>query len=215
MTKTKYITSFTLIEIMVSIILFSIIIIFLYQTLDMTEKSNKFYSKKLQEQKAKTFLSELFFKDIAQALPLNQTKSGRLNDIGEDSQQKNFFWLETTHTYHNPFYTHIFYFVSKKNNLIRLESLSRFSTSGLDDEFFQTSYADIIVQDVTKFRVAKHKKSNKIAIYMQLHSKEDYIFSFAPMRGKIDSLSLQGTTSNQTTKPPSPSNNSNHMPSTP
>jgi hypothetical protein len=179
---TKYLPSFTLIEVMVSIILFTIIIIFLYQVLDMTQKSNKFYTKKLKEQIEKTHLASIFFKDILHSSQLIQSKGKIIKDIGEDSNKNNFLWLNTKNHYHNPFYNYVFYFISNKNNLIRIESLKKFNKATSSDSFFENAYADIIINNVTKFRVAKHKKSTKIAIYLQLGGKEDYIFSYAPIR---------------------------------
>ena len=179
-------------EIMISIVLFSMIILFLYQTLDMTKKSNDFYTAKLKEQQERTKIASLFFKDILHAQPLAQTKSKITKDIAEDDSKRSMLWLKTTHTYHNPFYNNVFYFVSSKNNLIRIESKDKFNKSEITDDFFDNAYADIILQDVSKFRVAKHKKGNKIAIYIQIKGKEDYIYSFGPIK------SLKPTTKHKT-----------------
>ena len=56
--------AFTLLEVLISITIFSIIIIFLYQSLEITQKSNNFYSDKLELKQDDNSLKKMFFLDF-------------------------------------------------------------------------------------------------------------------------------------------------------
>ncbi len=163
--------SFTLLEVLISISLFIIIVIFLYKTLDIGEKSNKFFYQKLEEQITKADIKEIFFKDIL---------SSYEKDI--DIKKENMiFSFKSSNTYHNAFYKNITYLVSKKNNLIRIESQKVFNKDKLYDKFFSKAFIDIIANDVMKFKVIK-KDKKEYAIYLKFKDESDMMFVLKSMR---------------------------------
>jgi prepilin-type N-terminal cleavage/methylation domain-containing protein len=163
--------AFSLVEILISISLFSIIIIFLYQTLDVTERSNKLYTKELISKQDQNYLKKILFMDF-----INK-KDGLANiDILVDNRKNSIVKIKTTHTCHNPFYQNITYLVSRKNNLIRLESKSKFDKTRLDDDFFDYCYVDIIQKDIEKFKVVR--QNNKINLYILLKNKNKILMSY-------------------------------------
>jgi len=157
--------AFTLIEVLISITLFSIIVIFLYQSLEITQKSNNFYSDKLELKQDDNSLKKMFFLDFIHN-DSNVTASF-------DSENNSILTFESSNTYHNPFYNYITYFVSKESNLIRIESKEKFENNKLSDMFFDTCYIDIVAKDIIKFKLDKKKKS----IYIKQKEKEDILFS--------------------------------------
>lgn len=166
--------SFTLIEVLVSIALLSVIVLFLYQSLDMTQKSNQFFSQKLKEQQNNLDLKEIFFKDIVSSFPKNTI-------VYDDKEKNSIVSLKTSNTYHNSFYQFITYFVSKKKNLLRCESKVKFNKDKLNDDFFNNAYIDTIASEVKKFKVIK-KAEDKYAIYIKFVDETDIMFMLKSMR---------------------------------
>jgi prepilin-type N-terminal cleavage/methylation domain-containing protein len=153
--------SFTLIEVMISIVLFSIIILFLYQTLDITKKTNQFYSKKLEIKQDENRLKRLFFDDFI-------NKQNNNIKILKDQRDNNILSLSTSNTYHNPFFTNITYLLSKDGKLIRIESLKPFDINKLDYGFFDMAFIDIIYKDIKMIKVKKI--DNDILFYLKLNN---------------------------------------------
>ena len=159
---------FTLIEILISISIFSIVILFLHKTLDMTQKSNAFYSEKLKDKKEQNNLKKMFFLDLI------QKKSSLFKSI-EDKEKNSIVKFKTTNTYRNPFFQNITYMVSKEKNLLRIESKDEFDTKKLNDAFFKNSYIDIVDNNITKFKVKKQK--DKVLFYI-LKENQKILYSF-------------------------------------
>ena len=172
MIKTK--KSFTLIEMMISITLFSIIIIFLYQALNVTQVSNKFYSTKLEELENKSDIKKLMFLDI-----INATSKPV---IKEDKNNNTRLSFTTSNLYHNDFFIHVTYLLSRNNKLIRIESKEKFKkekTYELDGN----SYIDILENNVTKFRVSTNKKHKKnYAIYLGYEDEKSVVFTLKSIK---------------------------------
>ena len=164
--------SFTLIEILISISLLAIIVLFLYQTLDVTTKSNKFFQEKLSIQEYKTNLKKIFFKDIIYSYSIKTEYDKNKNIILD---------INTSNTYHDSFYNNITYLISKDNNLLRIESKNKFKKDKLYDEFFDTSYIDTIAIDVNKFKVTK-TNDKQYAIYLKFKDESDMMFTFKSIR---------------------------------
>lgn len=161
--------AFTLIEIIVSIALFSIIIIFLYQSFEMTKKTDLFYNNKVESALDNSRLKKILFMDLINKI--EQTES-----ITEDKNKNNIFILKSNNSYHNPFYENITYFVSKEKNLIRIESKDSFDKTKLNDDFFDNAYIDTLDSNITKFKVFNDGKN--IYFYLLNEEKEKILFSF-------------------------------------
>jgi prepilin-type N-terminal cleavage/methylation domain-containing protein len=159
--------AFTLIEIIVSITIFSIVILFLYQALDITKNSNKFYSEKLTQKEENNQIKKLLFLD---------TINGKISKISKDRNNNSILQITTTNTYHNPFHQNITYFLSREKNLIRIESKNEFNKDKLNDEFFDNANIDIIKQKIEKFIVKNDTK--RISIYLQTEDKKDILIGF-------------------------------------
>jgi len=163
--------AFTLVEMMISITLFSIIIIFLYQALDVTKSSNKFYSKKLQELEVKSDIKKLMFLDI-----MNLDSNSSII-IAKDKDDNSILKLKTSNLYHNDFFTNVTYLLTKSNKLVRIESVDIFNKEkvyNLEDK----SYVDVLENNVSKFIITNDKKYKKdYIIYISYKNEENTIFT--------------------------------------
>ena len=159
--------SFTLIEMIISVTLFSIIIIFLYQTLDITKKSNKIYKEELNKILKAQDIKKLFFEDMLNVKNIQIYSTENENMI---------LSLETSNTFHNSFYINILYIVSKENNLIRVESLEKYYNKK-EQKFInnQNIYVDKIKINVELFNIYQNKKV--YTIYIKTKDKKETIVS--------------------------------------
>ena len=166
----KRLKAFTLIEMIISVTLFSIIIVFLYQTLDITQKSNKIYKKELWKIEKLQDIKILFFEDILNSTNLNILKDKNKNAI---------LRFNSSNTFHNSFYTNILYIVSKENNLLRIESKIKYSKK-TKTEYLQNEnrYIDTIQKNVKIFNVYHNEKNkNTYTIYLKLENEKELILS--------------------------------------
>lgn len=160
---------FTLVEILVSIALFSIIVLFLYQTLSITTTSNEFFSQKLEDAQNENQLKKILFLDF-----INQ-KNSQIT-INEDTHKNTLLMLQTNNLYHNPFYIYVTYMLSKNGNLLRIESKNPFNKETLRDDFFDNSSIDIVRGDIQKFVVTF--KNKKYFFYFEYKDGTKTFFSF-------------------------------------
>jgi prepilin-type N-terminal cleavage/methylation domain-containing protein len=149
--------AFTLVEMLISITLFTIITLFLYQTLDLTKKSNDFYESKLNIKLDENNLKKLLFLDF-----INKIKPEI--EISLHKNHNNIIQLQSANTYHNPFYIYITYFLSREKNLVRIESKTKFNPKKINENFFESAYIDIIYRNVDK--IEAKKIDNEILLYI-------------------------------------------------
>lgn len=161
--------AFSLIEVLVSIVLFSIILIFLYDSLDITIKSNQFYSEKLENKQKSNNVKKVFFSDLVNAKEMNFS-------LNEDSNKNSILYFQTKNTYHNPFYSNVTYLVTKNKTLMRIESKNSFAQYKGTDEFFKDAYIDILDKNIEKLKI-KEKKS-RYYFYIRYVGSHKMIFSF-------------------------------------
>jgi type II secretory pathway pseudopilin PulG len=147
--------SFTLLEVIISITLFMILIVFLYKTLDQTKYSNNQFSKKEQSLKLTNDLYDIFLKDVAQAKDIKIELNKEKNSIVK---------LISTNTYHNAFFNNITYLIGSNNKLVRIESKDIFKGFETPFEFYDDSFIDILLDDIEFFEVKEDKGSYLFAI---------------------------------------------------
>lgn len=170
--------AFTLVEMMVSIVLLSIIVLFLYQTLDMTKLSNTFYKNQLQQIKDQNKIKLLMFEDMVNSFDSNGSTEPYFDDKNENSVLN----IKSYNTFHNPFFNHITYFVSRENNLIRCESQSKFDKNKIYD-FSENAYIDVVDQNVSKFKISQHKKEkNNYVVYIKYEDNKEIFFTLKSLR---------------------------------
>jgi prepilin-type N-terminal cleavage/methylation domain-containing protein len=145
--------SFTLIEMLISISLFGIIIVFLYDTLELSQKSNQFFTEKIELSQKEINIKKVLFNDIINASIIN---------IFEDKNKNFIITMKSKNIYHKAFYNYITYIVSKKNNLLRIEHKHKYN-KGKNSLRTDDKYIDIVLKDIEIFKVIKNTKEIIIA----------------------------------------------------
>ena len=149
--------AFTLIEMMIAIVIFSLIVVFLYKSYDALKQSNQKYTVMTKEMERLWRIKKMLYLDFALSLQ---------SDVSVLNQEKNedVVLLQTSNSLHNRFYPYVAYVV-KDGVLYRLESLRK-----LTYPFDAETTADVDeVAKVTNFRLYKALKkedSNAVAYYL-------------------------------------------------
>jgi len=167
---------FTLLEVMISVALFSIIILFLYHTIDINEKSNQLYEEKLSEYKSQDDVKFILYEDI-----FGNTSVDANTTILNDKNNNTILHLKTDNTFHNPFFNLITYFLGKDGELFRIESKEYFNGEKVY-EVLKDSYVDIVLSGVEKFRVRQKGNENKFAVYIKFQNGEEFFLTVTSPR---------------------------------
>lgn len=160
---------FTLVEILIAISIFSIITLFLYKALDQTKNTNDFFASKLVKQERLNDLKKVIFLDLMEKVDGNITIKAN-DELGSIVQ------FQSANSFHNPFYSHITYLVSKDKNLIRLESQTKFLLDRTPYEFYDTTYIDRLANDIEKFEVIQNGK--KLVVYIKQKNSPAIAFQY-------------------------------------
>ena len=165
--------AFTLIEVMVSITIFSIVMAFLYESLNHSKNFNKIFERHVDNYIESFDLQKIINEDII------ETKDSI--SIEEDKDGNTILLIKNTNnTYHNPFNKYVTYILSKENNILRIESKKEFKYKEFKSEFFddENTYIDILVKDIKKFLVLKNlKDENGFSFYIESSNSKNYLFS--------------------------------------
>lgn len=157
--------SFTLLELIISITLFMIIVVFLYKTLDQTKYSNNLFSNKQEILKQSNHLHNIFLEDIAEASSIT---------INYDKNENAIVKIVTDNTYHNSFFNNITYIVGATNKLVRIESKEVFNTrQPIGDDFYHNVFIDVLLEDVEYFDM---KNSNNNYNFVVKQKSKDRVF---------------------------------------
>jgi prepilin-type N-terminal cleavage/methylation domain-containing protein len=105
---------FTLLEMMISIVIFSLITIYLYQTLGTLRQANTFYSDKLEQASDTNLLLKTLFLD------LSLSSKGSV-EITEEEKLTDFVFMQTSHSVHRRIMPYVGYII-REGVLYRIES---------------------------------------------------------------------------------------------
>ena len=159
-----------LIEVLISITLFGIIVIFFQKSINLIQNTNKFFTKQIQQTNTKSYFKKVLFLDLIKS---NQIK------ILTTKQNNIYLKIITTNYYHNPFYNHITYLLLPNNKLIRIESKKEFKIDNIDNDFLQNSYIDIVLTNIKKFKATETKLNNNKKVYFMIEDTMQNIFYFS------------------------------------
>ncbi len=162
--------AFTLIEMMIAISLFSVVMIFLYQSMATLDKSNRFYSDKLQEISTEQSLFKTLYLDLS----LSEPNSGVINNI---NRNEDMVFLQTSHVVHTHVMPYVVYFV-KEHRLYRIESATKLSYP------FESNINALIDDfgEVKKFRL--YKNSTHFLLHLNINGKEDNLLKIRHLKAQ-------------------------------
>jgi len=137
--------AFTLIELMVSIALTVIVVLFLYKALATQEISNKVLAKNAASLHQTDQIFDLLYRDFLES---NETKIATTFN-----KDYNILYLSTRNSLHDIPVAHVVYYVNAKDKtLVRLESAYPIKLP-VDLEKIKYIFADPLVKKITKFRM--------------------------------------------------------------
>ena len=166
---TKFIgkKAFTLLEVVISITIFMIILIFLYKVLDDTKISNNKFVEHIEKSNSNNHFYKILTEDIAESI-------GNIT-ISQDKDENNIVIFKSNNSFNNPYYTNIAYMITSENSFARIESLNKFQKGKSGIEFYKNSFIDILLKDIKKFTVLT--KDDKIVFIVEVNNKEKIMFS--------------------------------------
>jgi prepilin-type N-terminal cleavage/methylation domain-containing protein len=167
-------SAFTLIELMVSIVILSILMLFLYKSYDMLNRSNTFIGKEVETISKEYLLKKTLYLDFATAIKKSIT-------ILNQDQQSDILFLQSKHSLHkrvNPYVAYIF----KENRLYRLESLKPFVEYPLtaDSEFIADNLGEAEIFRVYK---SKTKNSRVYLLHILFKNKKEVLLKVKQLNG--------------------------------
>lgn len=137
--------SFTLLEVIVSITIFMIVLLFLYKVLDQTKLSNKLFENRKVSLEKINRLNNIILEDIAEAIIIDKAVL--------DKEKNTRYQFTSNNTYHNAYYKYITYMISSNDKLVRIESLKKFKFENDNIEFYDNAYVDILLENIEFFEV--------------------------------------------------------------
>jgi len=158
---------FTLVELIVSIMLLSIIAIFLYSTVSNLQKQNKMFSKLQHRVQKKEKIIDLLYDDIFESDELNIT-----------NKEFSLINIKTKSTIFNISHPYVTWLVSRdKNTLLRFESILPFDRLNSQNSYYY--HISKVGENCEKFQIYQSSKKNKILIYIKFKEKKPMIYEFA------------------------------------
>jgi len=155
--------AFTLIEMMISITILSIMMIYLYSANASINKSNIFYAKQVNK------LNQLTLKKRVLFLDLSLTLYQKILIVHTDKDEDMLF-LQTTNSLHkrtNPFVVYIV----KNKKLYRLESFKKLTYPFSEADKFDVDYFG----DIDVFRVYKQKKRETFLVDLKFKNADNIL----------------------------------------
>ena len=164
--------AFTLIELMISISILSMIMLFLYKSYAELNLSNRAYSDKSHELEKFQMIKKVFYLDISLALP--QDNNGSIVTISSVDSDIDRVFMQTSHSLHRRINPNVAYIV-KDSHLYRIESQSVLKEYPFaSDILLDVDY----MGDIKRFRLypSKNKKAyiydidfkNRAALFMKV-----------------------------------------------
>ena len=158
--------SFTLVEILIAISIFSIISIFLYKSLDSFKKSEGFLKKEVDKEYKLIKFKKIIFNDFINATEIKIDKD----------KNKDILTFKSKNYYYNPFNLYKAYFVTKQGSLIRCEMLKKFNKKKINYEFFQNAVCNKLLTNIKRFKILNYKKNNDKLLYIKLTNNKKIYF---------------------------------------
>ena len=156
--------AFTLIELMISILILSLMMLFLYKSYAGLNKSNKLFSSEIEKVTQAQRMKKVLYLDITQAMQVN---------VQNQSTNEDVVFLQTSHSVHNRIHPYVAYIVKEKK-LYRLESLKPFGEYPLaaDSEFVVDELGEV---EIFRLYLSKETSKNLSLLHVLFVSKDEIL----------------------------------------
>lgn len=158
--------AFSLVEIIVSVVLLGLIVVFVSSTLIQTKNNTKIFKKIVKKDRKSEKTNDLLYKDIFQATNI-QIKSYKKYAILE---------LKTRHSIYNIQEPYVIWLVLKNDNrLTRYESAKKIELP-IKEENKKVLFADSISKECNSFSVNLSNNKQSILIYIEIKNQTPIVF---------------------------------------
>lgn len=157
--------AFTLVELMISIVLLSIIVTFLYQTVAQLQTSNLQFLKKTDGLQKREQVLKLIYNDFINASSIQWYDKGEAKDV---------ILLQTNNSFHNMSQPYVLYKVYKEESILKRVESPVEKIDFLNNIF---KFNDII-ENVKLFKVYEQK--GHYLIYIKANGLEDIYLDILP-----------------------------------
>jgi len=156
--------AFTLIELMVSILILSLMMLFLYKSYAGLNKSNAFYAAEVEKISMQERIKKVLYLDITQAKSIAIQNQSTTEDV---------IFMQTTHSVHRRTHPYVAY-ILKNKKLYRLESLKAFVEYPLaaDSEFVADELGDV---ELFRLYASKEQSKNLYLLHTLFGNKEEIL----------------------------------------
>ena len=170
--KTSSHKAFTLIELLISISILSIMMVFLYKSYATLNKSNLIYKKEVQKLERLRLKKKILFLDFSVA-KFHSVK------IQHQERQTDLIFMQTSNSVHRRYNPYVTYII-KNSKLYRLESLKPLSYPlDLSSEFNVDEFGE-----VTRFRVFESKEKASYIVDVLFKNKEKILLKVKVLNEK-------------------------------
>ena len=153
--------AFTLIELLISITILSIIILFLYKSYSSLNLSNKIYKDEVKKIKELQDIKKIIFLDLSLKL------QGKYEILNQNTKEDILFF-QTSNSIHKRYNPYVAY-IAKNSKLYRLESFKRFEEYPINSSI---SFDVDELGDIDSFRVYKSKNENQELFLLHVEFKD-------------------------------------------
>ncbi|MFK5937055.1 MAG: prepilin-type N-terminal cleavage/methylation domain-containing protein [Sulfurimonas sp.] len=162
--------AFTLIEMMISITILSIMMLFLYKSYANLNISNSNLKQETSRLLKRQEIKKVIYLDFLTALYHSTIITNR-------EKNEDFVVLQSTHSLHRRFNPYISYMVKNKK-LYRLESLKKFTEYELaSDSEFDIDY----IGEVNSFRLYQSKENEMFLVHIDFKNRDEILLKINPL----------------------------------
>jgi len=152
--------AFTIVELLISVALIGLIVVYLYSVSGNLQKSNQFYDEKQQKEEFENQIKELFFRDIM------EIASNDINITAGFGKEYSILKFKTHNSLYGLANPYVMYAVSREDStLLRSESMDDFNFT--NETFFNRTKNIEIAKNVKKFLVTSDIKKKKLLFFLQ------------------------------------------------
>lgn len=159
-------------EMLISVVILSLVMLFLYQSYALLNRSNKNFEHKTEQLRKTERIKEIFLLDLSLKLTGEHT-------ILNQNKKEDIFFFQTSHSLHRRYNPYVAY-IAKNGKLYRLESLHPLKEYPLDDSLF---YDIDTMAEVKNFRVYQStgEQSNLFLIHAKLSNDDSILLKIKPL----------------------------------
>ncbi|MGM0519360.1 MAG: PulJ/GspJ family protein [Campylobacterota bacterium] len=164
--------AFTLVEVLISVALLSIILVFLIKLLDNTKKTEEVFTTQATQLLKYEEFKELVSNDFFYNENTEDNKKTENLKIKKNSDDNHILNITTSNIFYDISFDKVSYILSKEGSLFRVESNKYINKKNSNLALLEKSYITKLIENVEYFRVSKVEKTDAYVVYLKTSQKE-------------------------------------------